>query len=574
VAGAAADLGAISKRLESAYPVNKGHHAFVTSLSDALRGELRPAMLLLFVTVALVLLIACSNVANLLLARSVARSREIALRLSLGGSRLRLVRQLLTESLVLSSTGAAMGIAAAFGGVLYLRSILPASSNIGPEDLRVDLTVLGYTTAIALLCALLFGLAPALTATRGSLSHSIRFAGRNQTESPWHRRQRSGLLTMQIAIAVLLLIGGGLLMRSFQTMQAVHPGFVPDSLLTIYVQLPAAYREEPRKVAFQHELLDRVRALHGVAAAGTTSFLPFSDQNSRMGFVIENIAPDPNEPRRANWRLVSPGYMETMKIPLLRGRFLQESDRQGTPLVMLVNETTVKRYWGGRDPIGWHARLATMNSWATVVGVVGDVKHWGLEENARPEAYLSSYQAPFPTLNLVARTNGAPQSLAGAIRAELRALDASIPVRPARTMDDLITASSASRRFLTELVEGFALIALLLAAGGAFAQVAYSVSQRTQEIGIRMALGAGRPSVVALMLRQVLALVAVGGVLGVAAMWWVGPLIRKMLFVIEPQDTVTLVGAPVLMLAIAAIACSVPSGKAARTDPAEALRAE
>lgn len=569
------DMDLISKRLEHENPaINKGHYANVVPLLDALRGDLRPAMLLLLAAAGLVLLIACFNVANLLLARSVTRSREIALRLALGGSRLLLVRQLLTESLMLSLSGAALGIAGAFAGMRYMRSILPVHPNIGPEDLKVDLPVLAFTATVALLAGVLFGLAPAFVATSGSLVDWLRSGGRQQSASAGHQRHRWGIVTGQTAFAVLLLIGAGLLLRSFWKLQAVDPGFRPEKLLTLQLALPGAYREDARKIAFQHEFLERARALPGVSSAGFTSFLPFADQNSRMGLTVEGIAADPNEPRRANWRLITPGYIETMKIRLLAGRRLEESDKDGAPIVMLVNETAARRYWQGRDPVGSHARLATMKNWATVVGVVGDVKHWGLEEGSRPEAYLSAFQAPIGMMSLVVRTQSEPEALIGAVREQLRSIDKSIPAVATHTMEDLISTSTSARRFLTQLVTAFAALALLLAAGGTFAQLAYTVSQRSQEIGIRMALGASRMGVVGLMMRKSLAPVVCGGLIGVAATFGLARLLQKMLFGVEALDVLTLVTAPLLMIVIAAIACYLPSWRAAQTQPARALRSE
>jgi putative ABC transport system permease protein len=572
---ARSDLEVISRRLEQAYAINRGHYANVVTLSDALRSELRPAMLMLLVTVALVLLIACFNVANLLLARSLVRAREIAVRLTLGGSSLQIVRQLLTESVVLSLSGGVLGVGVAFAGVQYMRSILPAQSTIGPEDLHIDGAVLAFTTAVSILSGILFGLAPAITATRGSLSGWIKSMGRGHSGSRWHGRQRALILTLQTGVAVLLLIGAGLLVRSFWKMQSVNPGFRPDNLLTMQISLPSAYREDVRKIEFQQQMIQRVTAIPGVTGAGFTSFLPFAGQNSRMGFVVEGIEPDPAEPRRANWRLVTPGYMETMKIPLERGRYFAEGDHKSAPVVMLINEYAARRYWKGRDPIGTHARLSSMTSWATVVGVVGDVKHWGLEEGSRPEAYLCSYQAPFSSMNLVVRTQRDPEAMTPVVRSQLRAIDATIPALATESMEDLIDASNSSRRFLTLLVAGFAVLALILAAGGTFAQVAYATSQRSQEIGIRMALGASRRSVVALMMRQVLLLVTIGGVVGIAATSGVARFLKTLLFGgIQPLDALTLTVAPLLMIVIAALACTLPSWRATKTDPATVLRAD
>jgi predicted permease len=291
-----------------------------------------------------------------------------------------------------------------------------------------------------------------------------------------------------------------------------------------------------------------------------------------MGFVVEGIDPDPKEPRRANWRLVTPGYMETMQIPLRRGRLFAESDSYNAPLVMLINETAAKKYWQGRDPIGTHARLVTMQPWATVVGVVADVKHWGLDEPARPEAYLSLWQAPGWQNNLVVRTHGDPNLLAAEVRRQLRAVDASIPPAAIRSMQDVVDNSTALRRFYMMLLTALAAIAVILAAAGIYAQLAYAVSQRTRELGLRMALGAQRSDMVMLVVKQGLVMSLAGALIGLAAAWGLSRLLQQLLFGVTPLDPVSMIGAPLLLLAVAGLASLIPSWRASRTDPAAALR--
>jgi predicted permease len=305
---------------------------------------------------------------------------------------------------------------------------------------------------------------------------------------------------------------------------------------------------------------------------GITSFLPVTGQDSRMGLSIEAVEADPKEPRRANWRLITPGYMEAMQIPLVRGRFFADSDQQDAPIAMLINETAAKKYWQGRDPIGTHARLATMRSWATVVGVVADVKHWGLDEAPRPEAYLSLWQSPFWLNNLVVRTQGDPKLLVSEVRRQLRAIDPNLPPAAIRSMQDVIDNSTALRRFYMMLLTALAAIAVILAAAGIYAQLAYAVSQRTRELGLRMALGAQRSDMVRLVVKQGLAMSVAGAAVGVLAAWGLSRLLQQLLFGVKPLDPVAMIAAPMLLLIVAGLASVIPSWKASKADPAAALR--
>jgi putative ABC transport system permease protein len=571
---ARAEMDGISKRLEQEHAVNKGHFANVVPIHDALRGELRPGMTALTAAAGLVLLMACFNVANLLLARSLARGREISTRLVLGASRLRVIRQLLTESLVLSVVGAACGFAVAWGGVTMVRSALPVHPLITPGDIRLDLVALGYATLVAVASAILSGLAPAVGATSGTLMDAVKSGGRLLTPTVSRRRQHAVILVAETATALMLLIGAGLFLRSFWKVQSVEPGFRPEKLLTMQLTLSSDYREAARKVEFQERMIGRVRALPGVSGAGFTSFLPFTDANSRMGLVIDGIPPDPGEPRRGNWRLVTPGYIETMKIPLRRGRLFNTGDRKGSPLVMMVNETAARRYWKDRDPVGSRARLSGVKEWATVVGVVGDVQHWGLEHGVRPEVYYSSLQSPFFLMSLVVRTEGEPEALMSAVRGVLRDMDKDIPPLAIRTMEDLVSESNSPRRFLTMLVAAFAVIAVLLAAGGIFAQLAYAVSQRYQEIGIRLALGARHWQVVTRMISPGIVCAVAGVTIGLIASAALARLLQTMLFEVKAVDAWTYSAAAAAMLAVAAAASFIPAWRASQTDPAVALRLE
>lgn len=572
---ARSEMDGISKQLEAAHRVNKGHYASVMPLDEAMRGSLRPAMQVLLAAVGLVLLIACFNVANLLLARSIPRSREVSIRLALGATRGNILRQLLIESLTLSLLGAGVGVLAASWGTSYLATLIPDQLGLSPEDVRIDGLVLLFAVLLALVSGAIFGLAPALTAARGSVIDVIRSGGAQHTASAWRNRQRALIVAGETALSVMLLVGAGLLVRSFVKLLEVDPGFRAEKLLTLQMALPASkYREDTVKTAFQRQLLDKVRSLPGVTNAGITSALPVTGQGGRMGFEVEGIDPPPGEPRRANWRIATPGYFETMGIPTVRGRVFSERDLLETPVVMVINETAAKRYWGDRNPVGTRARLATMQMMAEVIGVVKDVRHWGLEEGSRPEAFLSCWQAPFWQNNLVVRTQGDPMQLAGAIRAEIRAIDRDIPSASIRSMEDIIDESTALRRFYMLLLTILAAIAMLLAGAGIYAQLAYSVSQRTKEIGLRMVLGAKRSDVIGMILREGMTLTISGAVVGLIAAMMLSQLLEKLLFGVEPLDWVALVAAPLALIAVAAIACLAPSWRASRAEPAVALRYE
>jgi predicted permease len=457
--------------------------------------------------------------------------------------------------------------------IAYVRTVVPRELGLAAEDIRLDTPVLLFALGLAFACGILFGFAPALAAARSSVNDALRSGGWHQTTSRWGQRQRAAIVVGEMALSVLLLVGAGLLLRSFMKLIAVDPGFRAQKVLTMSLALPGTtYREDQKKLAFQRQLLENVSRIPGVVRAGITSMLPISGQDSRMGFAVEGIAADPREPRRANWRIVTPSYIETMEIPLRRGRLLSDSDSLGGPTAMLINETAARRYWPGRDPVGTHARLASMKDWATVVGVVGDVKHWGLEQEARPEIYLSLWQTPFWMNNLVVRTQGDPNLLAGEVRRQLRELDPDLPPAAIRSMQDVIDRSTALRRFYMMLLTAIAAIAVVLAAAGIYAQLAYAVSQRTRELGLRMALGAQRSDMVRLVAQHGLRLSLAGAALGVAASWGLSRLLQQLLFGVKPLDPVAMLAAPAILLVVAALASVIPSWKASKADPAEALR--
>jgi len=565
-------MDVISRRLEREYSVNQGHYANVLPLADALRDQFRPAALALLGAAALLLLIACFNAANLMLARASARSREVATRLALGAARARVVRQFLTESLPSAVLGALLGIALSLGGILLIRRSLPPNPSIVPGDVRVDGMVLAVAIALAFLTALVCGALPAYHAASTKLGGIIQAGERQPTASPTHSLGRFTLVVSETALALVLLVGAGLLLRSFWKLESVHPGFRPEKLLTLQLVLPPSYVGDERIISFQRRMLAEVHSLPGVLSAGFTSSLPLTGQNMRRALEIEGVAYRGREPRRGNVRVISPGYVEAMRIPVLRGRSCQDRDADKARAA-IINQTAARLYWTGRDPLGTKARLAGMGDWTTVVGIVGDVKHFGLEDGPRPEVYLCSYQLP-PMMNLVVRTQSAPETSMSAVRLKLREIDRGIPPFQLRSMEDIIAEAGSPRRFLTVLVAGFAALALLLAAGGIFAQLAYSVTQRRPEIGIRMACGASPGQVMCLVVRQAIAIAGMGLGIGFVLALGFAQLIQRLLFGVPPVDRTTLGAAALLLLAVAALACLQPAWRAARSDPAQTLRNE
>jgi putative ABC transport system permease protein len=565
------NMDVISKRLEREYSDNQGHYANVVPLADALHDEFRPAALALLGAAALVLLIACFNVANLMLARAMARARETGTRLALGAARSRIARQFLVESLVFALAGALLGIAIAWGAVFLLRSVLPPNPSILPADVRVDRLNLAAAAGLACLTSLICGTMPAFRAAGASLGDLVRAGERQQTASAGQSWSRSAFVVSETALALVLLIGAGLLLRSFWKLQTVNPGFRPEKLLTLQLVLPPAYGTDERTIAFQERMLVAARALPGVRSAGFTSFLPLTGQNMRRGLEIEGVNYQGREPRRGNVRVASPGYLEAMQIPVLRGRSCRNQDIQHAPAAALINQTAARLYWEGREPLGTRARLAGMGDWATVVGITGDVKHFGLEEGARPEMYLCSYQVP-AMMNMVVRTEREPEQLISAVRLKLREIDREIPPFELRSMEDVMAEAGSQRRFLTLLVAVFAALALALAASGIYAQLAYWVARRTPEIGIRIALGARPGQVMGLVLRQGLTLAGTGLAIGLAIALGLAGMIEKLLFGVAPLDTPTLVMAPLLLSIIAGLACMQPAWRASRADPATTLR--
>ncbi len=578
---AQAELTTIARRLEQQYPDDlKDFGATVLPLREQVIGKSRVAILVLLCVVAFVLLIACANVANLLLARAAARQKEVAIRTALGASRGRVIRQLLTESVLLAFIGGALGVLLAMWGVDLLIALspgdIPRTGEIG-----IDGRVLGFTFGVSLLTGLIFGLAPALQASKQDLHEALKEGGRGGTTGPRRARVRSALIVSEVALALVLLVGAGLLVRSFFKLRNVSPGFDPENVLTLNVPLPGTrYKEGARTSAFYQRLIERVKALPGVESVGAVSHLPLTGAEELDGFNIEGRpSPDSGENvQTADFRVVSTDYFRAMKIPLLSGRYFTEQDTADAPGVIVIDETLARRFFPNEDPLG--KRIDESGSpngrgFLTIVGVVAGIKHSSLDAEPKPAMYVSYLQSPWLDMTLAVRTGGAgAENLAGAVRQEVWALDKDQPVARVVTLESLFAKAVAPQRFQMMLVGLFAAVALLLSVVGIYGVMAYSVTQRTHEIGIRMALGAQRGDVFKLLMSQGMTQALVGIVIGLAGAFALTRLMSSLLFGVSATDPLTFGGVALLLAAVALLACYVPARRAMKVDPMVALRYE
>jgi putative ABC transport system permease protein len=569
---AQAQAAAQSTVLARAYPEsNEGVTITFAPLYERLVGEARPGLRVLLATVGLLLLIACANVANLMLARTTTRERELAIRAALGAGRGRLIGQVLLESLLLAAAGGALGLLIAVWGVDALPGLL-ASRLPRADTIQIDATVLIFALGTTLLTALCFGLAPAIHATAGPLG-SLKDSGRAIAGSGRGRRVRHTIAIAEVALAVVVIVGAALLVRSFLTLTGRDPGFAADGLLSFNVQL-ITQPDGPARARLAGQMLERVAALPGVSSAGaSTGFPPVTPQRGTR-FEIEGRTLTPEE-SGSLFMAATPGYFRTIGTPVLRGREIERTDAAGAPAVVLINQTLASVLFPGGDAIGKRLRLVNpehSNEWRTIVGVVGDVKYRGLESDVLPAIYTSFAQTPFMWLYVMVRSNDA--SLAASIRTTVASIDSSISAANLRPMNDVVSQTVAEPRFRTVLVASFALLALILAAIGIYGVIAYSVAQRTHEIGIRMALGAGGSNVVALVLKEGLLLAGIGVALGLGGAALLTRLMSSLLVGIAPRDPVAFGAAAAILLAVAALACYVPARRAVRVNPITALRSE
>jgi len=570
------EMAGIAQRLEEQYPnTNRGFGVNVVMMHEQLVGKMRTALWVLLGAVTCVLLIACANVANLLLARAATRQKEVAVRAALGASRGRVVRQLLTESLLLAAVGGGLGL-------LLARWGLDALVTLGPSDLprsesiTIDRRVLFFTLGLSLLTGIVFGLAPALQASKLGLGDVLKEGGRSTGGGG--QRIRSVLVMAEIALALVLLVSAGLLLRSSWRLQQVNPGFNPERILKVRLSLPSSkYREGAQAAAFYQQLLERLRVLPGVQAAGaTSSVLLYKVHNSAGIFIEGRAAPDGPRPELP-LDSVSLGYFQAMDMPLVQGRQFNQQDKADGLPVAIVNETMARRFWPNEDPIGKRFTFGGSGPqarWLTVVGVVRDSRRQGLDAAIRIESYLPHAQRPLRAMEVVLRTTDNPLSMARTVRSAVWSLDGDLPVSEIQTVEQMLRARVAPRRFNLLLFGLFALVAVLLATVGIYGVMSYSVTQRTHELGLRMALGATARDVLKLILAQGLKLTLFGVTLGLLASFALTRWMESLLFNVRPTDPLTLAGIALLVLAVALLACWIPARRATKVDPMIALRCE
>jgi putative ABC transport system permease protein len=576
---AQAEMDTIGSRLAE-MPNTIGAHPRVWALRDFLVRDVRLSLIILLAAVGLVLLIACANVANLLLARAGARQRELALRAALGASRGRILAQLLTESSLLGLAGGATGTLLAFWGVRLLLRITPERYPL-LNGVTVDVPVLAFTLLLSLVTGIVFGLAPALSLSRGSvLNEALKEGGHGSGESISRARLRSTLVVSEVALALILLTGAGLMVRSFARLNSVSPGFNPNGVLTAGIDLPPAkYQDPQRRMAFWRQLFENLSATPGVIAAGAASSLPLTGHNTGTGCVIEGRPiPRPSEVPIVWFRLVNPDYFRSVGIPLRAGRTFTDQDANG-PRVAVINETMARRYWRGQDPIGRRfsdsiPRPGRELQWITVIGVVGDVRHKGIDVVPDAETFWP-YQQYAPTeLRLTIRTATEATMFAPLLRKAVAGVDRDQPVSQVRSMDQIVFDSIAPQRISVTLIGIFAAVALILAATGIYGVISYSVARRTREIGVRMALGAFRGDVLLMVLREAMALAAIGLGIGLAGSLALTRFISSLLFGTSDKDPIILAGAMALLMAVAALAAYIPARRASAIEPIAALRGE
>jgi putative ABC transport system permease protein len=571
---ARAEMRVVAQRLAEARGDADGANQFVlVRLHDHVVGEVRPALLVLLGAVGFVLLIACANVANLLFARATVRQREVAVRAALGAGRRRLFRQLMTESLLLGIVGGALGLLLALWGVDVLVRLAPGDVPRLAE-VRVDGWVLVFVLAISVVTSVAFGVWPALQGSSANLRGSLNESGRAATEGKHRRRLSAGLVVSEIALSLVLVCGAALLTKSLLLLQHADLGFRPDGLLVMRLALPdTRYTEEAQMEAFVRDVTERVQVLPSVISCGVALAHPFSGMAATLRFTIPGRVTEAGEETSADYQVVTPGYFETMGIPLLKGRDFGEADNADGPPVVVINEALARWEWPGEDPIG--KRLAVGGGTSSeIVGVVGDVRHFGYDREPRPEIYAPYYQDPWPFMALLVRAEGDPRNLIGGIRQQVLAVDSEQPVYAVNTMDRVLAESLHTRRFLSHLLVLFAAVAIVLALVGIYGVISYTVNQRVHEIGIRMALGAQRGEVLRYILSWGFSLVLRGAVVGLLLAVAVGGSISGLLYGVGPADPSVLAGVTLLLIVAATAATYVPARRASRVDPLVALRHE
>src|SRR5437016_1716956 len=572
---AQSDINTIVARLHQQYPVTTGHNVRLIPLRELSAGPVRQTLVILLGVVGLVLLIACANVANLLLSRAVTRRREIAIRTALGAGRLRIVRQLLTESMLLSLVGGVLGLALAWG---LVRLLVAASPEQLPrvQEIALDLRVLLFTLGVSLLTGLLFGLAPALAATRHSLGHFLKEAGRGGAEGLAHNRLRGVLVVTEVAFSLVLLVCAGLLGRSFVRMLEVNPGFRPDHMVTMWMNFTSAnYAPKGRPTQFLEQLIPRAAALPGVEGVAISNDLPLEGDDTTTGLSdVEGRAPFPRgQQPLVGVHAVNPGYFRSMGIPQLRGREFSASDNANSTPVVIINQKLAETLWPAQDALGKHFHLMG-DKQSEVVGVVGNVLHNGLGESVSLESYLAFPQNPWSYVGLAVRTHGDPGAVYGAVRSLVEQIDPELPVHDMRPMEQVVAETMASRRLTLWLVGAFAALAFVLASVGIYGVMSYAVTERVHEIGVRMALGAQRRDVLRPVVGHGMRHAAIGLLLGSVAAFLAARAMTTLLFGIRPGDPLTYIGIALVLALAALLACYIPARRATSVDPMVALRYE
>ncbi len=576
---ARAEMNAIMAQLGREHSYDSRWTVLVIPMYAEIVGSSRQLLLVLLGSVGIVLLIACANAANLLMVRASARQREIAVRLAMGAPRSRVMRQLFTESLVIALTGGALGLAFAYGGVQALVSLLPADFPRA-HDIHVSGPVLAFTFSVSLLTGILFGLAPALQASRTDPKEGLQKSGRTSTAGRNQGRLRNALVIAEVSLASVLLIGAGLMLRTFLTLIHLNPGFQQDHLLTASLSLPhAQYKTRDQIAQFYDQLASRLNTLPGIVSAGAGSDLPWTgyDENNG-GFIIEGHKPPPHQEFHARYHMATPGFFTAMGIPLLEGRFFTEADRKDSPWVLIINHAMAERYWPGEDPLGRRVSFQDEpkkdSDWMTVVGVVGNIKDQPNSQGTENAYWWSEYQAPEPDMSIAIRTQGDPRQVADGLRSAVHGLDPALAVADVKQMESVVDTSVSTPRFTLALVSLFAGLAILLAAIGAYGVIAYTVSQRTPEFGLRVALGAQRNHLLRMVLVQSATLAVPGIVLGLVLALSMGRVMQSLIYGVSPTDPMILSAVVLLVLTVALVASYVPARRASRSDPMTTLRAE
>ncbi|HEX5835668.1 MAG TPA: ABC transporter permease [Pyrinomonadaceae bacterium] len=571
------NFGRQNPNLSEAVGLNEGNgpRTIVTPLKEAIVGRTQKPLLVLLAAVGLVLLIACANVANLLLARATARTREMIVRISLGATRERLLRQLLTESVLLSTLGAVAGVALAAYGIQLLDK-LPIAGIARIDEVRLSGTVLGFTAGLAVLTGLLFGVVPALRAHAIGAAAGLRDGARGTVA---HRRLNSALVAVQFALSLVLLIGAGLLLKSFQRLQSVDLGLEPEHTLTMVATLPPAkYENEEQALRFYNNALEQLKNSPGIKAAGLTTNLPFGEGGTSDGFIVEGQdvpeGGNVSQSEQADILSVTPGTFQALGIPLRQGRDFEHTDNGDTPRVAIIDEVLARRYWPAGDAVGRRIQTTGERQWMTIVGVAGGIKHRNLSEEKSPHLYRPLAQSPAPRAAFVVRTDGPPAAMFRTFRAAIKQVDADMPLYSVRSMTELIGDTLGTQRLTNILLTGFAVIALLLAAVGIYSTMSLYVGSRTKEFGIRLALGAQPAALRRSVLRQGLLLTAAGVVAGLAGALALTRTIRSLLFEVSVTDPFVFTAIPLLLVIVSLVACYTPARRATQVDPLIALRDE